>query len=68
MNFVCPDCGKETDRLEGIGMEDYLNNRHRCSDCNDKKYPERIKIREKLKEREAYNALADALMRSVKKS
>ena len=56
----CPECKKETKRLEGIGMDDYLNDMQRCSGCNDKKYPERVKQREEFEKNKLYNSLIDA--------
>lgn len=62
VNMCCSDCGKESDHLEGRGMDDFLNNRHYCRECLVKKYPEILEIEKRMREKDRYNALVDSLM------
>ena len=65
-NMCCSDCGKESTRLEGRGMDDFKNDKHYCRECLIKHHPEILDEEKRARERQQYNALVDSLMDSIR--
>lgn len=64
-NLKCPDCGKMTDQLVGIGADDLQNQLRRCKECNRKKYPHYDKTCSIIEESQMYQSLSKIIRSSL---